>query len=195
VTRAGSSSRRSAGEHSLIAIRSSVGRPTGRVDRFAGGCVFTQVVRPTKPQAVTRGFCLDGHSGWGIQINSERYMRKIQIIGVVTIYNVFSLICKLPNKICNRHHISLTRIVKRLVEMYISLAASRAKGFMKWSDPHQPERLGDARAGAGEGRIIAAPDLAQGVTTPPRTAASSVARARRGDALKQIPPNQKWHHA
>jgi hypothetical protein len=50
--------------------------------------------------------------------------------------------------------------------MYISLADSRAKGFKKWSDAHQPERLGDARAGAGEGGVIAAPDLAQGVTKP-----------------------------
>jgi len=50
--------------------------------------------------------------------------------------------------------------------MYISLANSRAKGFMKWADAHQPERLGDARAGAGEGGVIAAADLAQGVTTP-----------------------------
>ena len=48
--------------------------------------------------------------------------------------------------------------------MYISLADSRAKGFMKWADAHQPERLGDARAGASEGSVIAA--LAQGVTTP-----------------------------
>ncbi len=50
--------------------------------------------------------------------------------------------------------------------MYISLADSRAKGFMKWADAHQPERLGDAGAGAGEGGVIAAPALAQGVTTP-----------------------------
>ena len=50
--------------------------------------------------------------------------------------------------------------------MYISLADSRAKGFMKWADTHQPERLGDARAGAGEGGVIAAPALAQEVTTP-----------------------------
>jgi hypothetical protein len=33
---------------------------------------------------------------------------------------------------------------------------------MKWADAHQPERLGDARAGAGEGGVIAVPDLAQG---------------------------------
>jgi hypothetical protein len=51
--------------------------------------------------------------------------------------------------------------------MYISLADSGAKGFMKWADAHQPEALGDARAGAVAGSVIAAPDLAQGVTTPP----------------------------
>jgi hypothetical protein len=50
--------------------------------------------------------------------------------------------------------------------MYISLEDSRAKGFKKWADAHQPERLSDARIGAGEGGVIAAPDLAQGVTTP-----------------------------
>ena len=48
--------------------------------------------------------------------------------------------------------------------MYISLADSRATSFMKWADAHQP-KLGVA--GAGEGSVIAAPDLAQGVTTPP----------------------------
>ena len=50
--------------------------------------------------------------------------------------------------------------------MYISLADRRAKGFKKWSDAHEPERLGNARAGAGEGGVIAAPDLDQGMTTP-----------------------------
>lgn len=54
-----------------------------------------------------------------------------------------------------------------LVEMYISLAGSRAKALRNWSDAQRPERIGDARAGAGEGSVIAAPDLAQGVTTPP----------------------------
>ena len=50
--------------------------------------------------------------------------------------------------------------------MYISLADSRAKGFKKWADVHQPEKLGGARAGAGESGVIAAPDLAQEGTTP-----------------------------
>jgi hypothetical protein len=40
--------------------------------------------------------------------------------------------------------------------MYVSLADSRAKGFKKWADVHQPEKLGGARAGAGEGGVIAA---------------------------------------
>jgi hypothetical protein len=48
--------------------------------------------------------------------------------------------------------------------MYISLADSRAKGFKKWADIHQPEKLGGARAGADEGSVIAAPDLDQEVT-------------------------------
>ena len=34
--------------------------------------------------------------------------------------------------------------------MYISLAESRAKGFMKWANTYQPERRGNARAGADE---------------------------------------------
>jgi hypothetical protein len=50
------------------------------------------------------------------------------------------------------------------MEMYIPLADSRAKGFKKWADIHQPEKLGGARAGAREDGVIA-PDLAQGVTT------------------------------
>jgi hypothetical protein len=50
--------------------------------------------------------------------------------------------------------------------MYVSLADSRAKGFKKWADVHQPEKLGGARAGAGEGGVIVAPDLDQGMTTP-----------------------------
>ena len=37
----------------------------------------------------------------------------------------------------------------------------RAKGFKKWADVHQPEKLGGARAGAGEGGVIAAPFLTQ----------------------------------
>ena len=49
--------------------------------------------------------------------------------------------------------------------MYVSLADSRAKGFMKWSDAH-PERPGEARTVAGEGSLVAAPDLAQAVMTP-----------------------------
>ena len=55
---------------------------------------------------------------------------------------------------------------KRLADMYISLADSRAKGFKKWPDIHQPEKFGGARAGADEGSVIAAPDLDQEVTTP-----------------------------
>jgi hypothetical protein len=55
--------------------------------------------------------------------------------------------------------------------MYVSLADSRANGFVKWADAHQPEKLGDARDGAGEGGVIAARVL--GATTPGRTTASA----------------------
>ena len=50
--------------------------------------------------------------------------------------------------------------------MYVSLADSRAKGFKKWADIRQPEKLGGALAGAGAGGVIAATDLGQEVTTP-----------------------------
>jgi hypothetical protein len=36
-------------QHSLIAIRLVVDRPNGERQSVAGGCVFTQVVRPTEP--------------------------------------------------------------------------------------------------------------------------------------------------
>ena len=47
-------------------------------------------------------------------------------------------------------------------KIYISLADSRAKGFMKWSDAH-PERPGEACTVAGEGAVMAAPEA---VMTP-----------------------------
>lgn len=50
--------------------------------------------------------------------------------------------------------------------MYISLVDSCAKGFKKWADIHQPEKLGGARARADEGTVIAALDLDQEVTAP-----------------------------
>jgi hypothetical protein len=46
--------------------------------------------------------------------------------------------------------------VEGLTKMYISLADSRAKGFMKWADTYQPESRGDASAGADEHRVTAA---------------------------------------
>jgi hypothetical protein len=46
----------------------------GEREPVAGGYVFTQVVRPTKPQA--RAFFVGGHSGWRVQINSERQYGK-----------------------------------------------------------------------------------------------------------------------
>jgi hypothetical protein len=42
---------------------------------------------------------------------------------------------------------------------------SRTSGFRKWSEAHDPKIAG-ARAGAGEGGVIAAPDLDQEATTP-----------------------------
>jgi hypothetical protein len=47
----------------------------------------------------------------------------------------------------------------------MSVADIRTR-FMKWADAHQREKLGEDRAGAGEGGIIAAPGLDQRVTTP-----------------------------
>ena len=43
--------------------------------------------------------------------------------------------------------------------MYISLAESRAKGFIKWANTHQPEGRRNARAGATEDNVISALDL------------------------------------
>jgi len=50
--------------------------------------------------------------------------------------------------------------------MYVSLADSRANGFVKWAGAFQPEKIGDARHGAGEVDGIAARALAQRATTP-----------------------------
>ena len=50
--------------------------------------------------------------------------------------------------------------------MYISLADSRANGFVRWAGAFQPEKLGDARDGAGEGGAMAARALAQGAPRP-----------------------------
>src|ERR1700730_10523367 len=59
------SSSNSAGEHSLIAIR--LGPAHGKRQSLAGGCVFTQIVRPTEPPADTspdQGLLYrDGRSG------------------------------------------------------------------------------------------------------------------------------------
>jgi hypothetical protein len=67
----------------------------------------------------------------------------------------------------------MTFFSQKLNKMYISLADSRANGFVKWANAHQPDKLGDARDGAGEGGVIAARVLAEGATTPGRTAASA----------------------
>jgi len=72
----------------------------------------------------------------------------------------------MPSKNRKRHHILSDMNVERLAEMYISLADSRAKGFKKWSDAHQQEKLGDARTGAAEDGVIAAPELDEEAATP-----------------------------
>jgi hypothetical protein len=48
--------------------------------------------------------------------------------------------------------------------MYISLADSRATGFLKWADAHQREGLDDA--GVPKDDAIAALDLERGATVP-----------------------------
>jgi hypothetical protein len=53
-------------------------------------------------------------------------------------------------------------------KMYISLAESRAKGFVRWAGAHERQKVSDTRAGAGADHDIAAPDLDQGRTTPPQ---------------------------
>ena len=68
----------------------------GKREPVAGRCVLTQVARPTKPQA--RAFFVGGHSEWSVQINSERHIWEIKIIGVKGIYNIFSLIFEFPKK-------------------------------------------------------------------------------------------------
>src|SRR6516162_3304875 len=59
------------GEHSLIAIRFDVGRPTGSGNRWRAGAV-SRVVRPANPrQTLHRGPLYKWGLRWGIQINSE----------------------------------------------------------------------------------------------------------------------------
>jgi hypothetical protein len=49
--------------------------------------------------------------------------------------------------------------------MFISLADSRIRGFLKWADTHEPNGVREARS--DEGSIIAAADPADGVTPYP----------------------------
>jgi hypothetical protein len=57
---------------------------------------------------------------------------------------------------------------RKSYEMYISLAESRTKGFVRWADAHERQKVSEARAGAGADRDTAAPDLDQGRTMPPQ---------------------------
>ena len=51
--------------------------------------------------------------------------------------------------------------------MFISLADSRNRGFLKWADTHEPNGAREACAVADEETIIAAADIADGVTAYP----------------------------
>ena len=73
--------------------------------------------------------------------------------------------------------------------MYISLRESCAKGFKKWADAHQPEIKNDLGASRRNGLAAASPDHDNLAMTSLERAASSMARAGRGDAVKHIPPS------
>lgn len=49
--------------------------------------------------------------------------------------------------------------------MYISLADSRIRGFMKWADTHEPMRARDTRPAANEKSSVAASEPADEVTS------------------------------
>ena len=101
----------------------------------------------------------------GYSINSETDIRRNQNHRNEKIITYFVRFRKSYSKIRNLYYIYNLNC-KRLADLYVSLADSRAKGFRKWADVHQPEKLGGARAGADEGSVIAAPDLDQEVTAP-----------------------------
>jgi hypothetical protein len=69
--------------------------------------------------------------------------------------------------------------------MYISLADSRAKGFKKWADIHQPEKRWCSRRSERGWRHRGSGSRSRGDDAG-RTAASSIARARAGYALKRF---------
>jgi hypothetical protein len=73
--------------------------------------------------------------------------------------------------------------LKKACLMYISLKDSCAKGFNKWANARQPEIKNDLRESGGNGLGAASPDQDNAVMTSLRAAASSMARAGRGDAL------------
>ncbi len=49
--------------------------------------------------------------------------------------------------------------------MYISVAESRAKGFLRWADAHEPEKIADTRAKVKSDGVVATPDL-EGISVP-----------------------------
>jgi hypothetical protein len=73
--------------------------------------------------------------------------------------------------------------------MYISLKDSCAKGFRKWADAHQLEIKNDLRASGGNRLVAASSDQDSPAMTSLERSSSSVARAGRGDAIKQVPPS------
>jgi hypothetical protein len=73
--------------------------------------------------------------------------------------------------------------------MYISLKDSCAKGFKKWADAHQPEIKNDLHASRGNGLAAASTDQDNLVMTSLEQPHRSMARAGRGDAIRQIPPS------
>ena len=66
--------------------------------------------------------------------------------------------------------------------MYISLKDSCANGFRKWADAHQPDIKNDLRASGG--RMVSQVLIKKPGDDFSRAAASSMARAGRGNAMK-----------
>jgi len=98
------SSNRSAGEHSEIAF-CCVDRPNPERQSVPGGCVISQVVRPTEPrQTYHDGLCIDGQCC----VISKLFLKQIYgktTIRVREIHDLSFLIGKLPRKIQERYHI------------------------------------------------------------------------------------------
>jgi hypothetical protein len=121
--------------------------------------------RPIPPADTSPEPLYKWESRWGIQINSEKDNDETRIIDIRKFITYFCRFINLLVKFEIDTYLENLNC-KRLADMYISLVDSRAKGFKKWADIHQPEKLGGARAEADEGSVIAALDLDQEVTAP-----------------------------